>query len=131
LAFIAALMIPHLEHLSSSGAFPIFITVIMIISTICILWNNRKRYAALPLGEELRQAQPFSLPKIIIIYTAILLTYILLTARLHFVPSTYLFLAGSFIFLKGGKTWKMLLIAALMLAVIYVLFQTIFNVFLW
>jgi len=130
-AFVAALMIPHLENLSSSGAFPIFISAILIGSATCILQQNRKRYAALPLREELRQARTFSLPKIIVLYTIILLAYILLTAPLHFVPSTYLFLAGSFLFLKGGKPWKMLLIAALTLAVIYVLFQTIFKVFLW
>jgi putative tricarboxylic transport membrane protein len=130
-AFITALMIPHLEHLSSSGAFPIFITFIMIVSVVRILWKNRKRYAALPLGEEVRQAQPFALPKIVVGYTPILILYILLTAPLHFLPSTYLFLVGSFLFLKGSNLWKSLLIAAGILAVIYVIFQTIFKVILW
>ena len=130
-AFIAALMIPHLEHLSSSGAFPILITTIMIGSAVRILWKNRKQYAALPLGEEMRQARPFALPKIVIGYTAILLAYILVTAPLHFLPSTYLFLAGSFIYLKGSNLWKSFVIAALMLAIIYFLFQTVFTVILW
>ncbi|OHE23513.1 MAG: hypothetical protein A2Z43_07205, partial [Syntrophobacterales bacterium RBG_19FT_COMBO_59_10] len=93
LAFIAALMIPHLEHLSSSGAFPILITAIMSGSAVRILWKNRKQYAALTFGEEVRQAQPFAFPKIVTVYTAILVLYILLTAPLHFLPSTYLFLA--------------------------------------
>jgi hypothetical protein len=130
-ALITALMIPHLENLSSSGAFPIFITSIMLASAATILWKNRKRCAALPLGEEIRQARPFAFPKIVIGYTAILLAYILLTAPLHFLPSTYLFLVGSFLFLKGSNLWKSLLIAAFMLAIIYVLFQTIFKVILW
>jgi putative tricarboxylic transport membrane protein len=130
-AFTTALMIPHLEHLSSSGAFPIFITFIMIASAVRILWKNRIRYAALSFGEEMNQAQSFALPKIVVGYTAILILYILLTAPLHFLPSTYLFLVGSFLFLKGSNLWKSLLIAAGMLAVIYVLFQTIFKVILW
>ena len=131
LAFIAALMIPHLEHLSSSGAFPILITAIMSGSAVRILWKNRKQYAALTFGEEVRQAQPFAFPKIVTVYTAILVLYILLTAPLHFLPSTYLFLAGSFIYLKGSNLWKSLVIAAVMLAIIYFLFQTVFTVILW
>jgi putative tricarboxylic transport membrane protein len=129
--FIVALKIPHLEHLSSSGAFPIFITSIMIASAVRILWKNRKRYAALPITEEVRQARLFAVPKIVTGYTAILVLYILLTAPLHFLPSSYLFLVGSFLFLKGSNIWKSFLIAAFMLAIIFVLFQTIFKVILW
>ena len=129
--FIVALMIPHLEHLSSSGAFPIFITFIMIASAIRILWKNRKQYAILSLREEVRQAQPFAVPKIVAGYTVILILYILLTAPLHFLPSSYLFLVGSFLFLKGSNLWRSFLIAAFMLAIIFVLFQTIFKVILW
>jgi putative tricarboxylic transport membrane protein len=130
-AFIVALRIPHLEHLSSSGAFPIFITFIMIASAIRILWKNRKQYAVLTLAEEVRQAQPFAAPKIVAGYTVILILYILLTAPLHFLPSSYLFLVGSFLFLKGSNLWKSFLIAAFMLAIIFGLFQTIFKVILW
>lgn len=130
-AFITALRIPRLENLSSSGAFPIFITFIMIASATCILWKNRVQYNTLKLIKEVRQAQPFALPKVVTGYTAILVLYILLTAPLHFLPSTYLFLVGSFIFLKGSNLWKSFLIAAFMLAIIYLLFQTIFKVILW
>jgi hypothetical protein len=103
----------------------------MIGSAVRILWKNRRQYAALTFGEEVRQAQTFALPKIVIVYTAILVLYILLTAPLHFLPSTYLFLAGSFIYLKGSNLWKSLAIAAVMLAIIYFLFQTVFTVILW
>jgi putative tricarboxylic transport membrane protein len=130
-AFIVALMIPHLEHLNSAGAFPIFITSIMIASAVRILWKNRKRYAVLSLAEEVSQAQPFAVPKIVAGYSVILFLYILLTAPLHFLPSSYLFLVGSFLFLKGASLWKSFLIAAFMLAIIFVLFQTIFKVILW
>ena len=129
--FITAIRIPNLKNLSSSGAFPIFITSIMLVSAATILWKNRKRYAELALMEEFRRAQPFAMPKIVIGYTAILVVYILVTAPLHFLPSTYLFLVGSFIFLKADKIWKSFLIAAFMVAIVYVLFQTVFTVILW
>jgi len=128
---IQALRIPHLENLSSSGAFPIFIALILIGSSLRILWKNRSRYNALNLGEEVRLARPFALPGVVVGYAAILLLYTLLTSPLHFVPSSYLFLVGSFLFLKGTTLKKSFLIAALTLAVIYVLFQTIFKVILW
>ena len=130
-ALVMALQIPKLDHLSSSGVFPIFTASIMIASAIAILWKNHKRLNALPLGEELHQTRSYAFPKLVIGYTAILMAYVLLTAPLHFLPSTYLFLAGSFIFLKGDKLWKSLVIAAVTLAIIYVLFQTIFQVILW
>jgi len=130
-ALIMALRIPHLEHLSSSGVFPIFIASIMLLSAVSILWKNRKRYAALPFRDELQRTQHFAFPRVVTGYTAILMAYVLFTAPLHFLPSTYLFLVGSFIYLKGDKLWKTFLIAALTLAIIYVLFQTIFEVILW
>ncbi|MBS3917696.1 MAG: tripartite tricarboxylate transporter TctB family protein [Deltaproteobacteria bacterium] len=128
---IQALRIPHLENLSSSGAFPIFIALILIGSSLRILWKNRSRYNALNLGEEVRLARPFALPGVVVGYAAILLLYIVLTSPLHFLPSSYLFLVGSFLFLKGATLKKSFPIAALTLAVIYVLFQTIFKVILW
>jgi putative tricarboxylic transport membrane protein len=128
---IVAVRIPRLEHLSSSGVFPIFIACIMIGSAISILWKNRRRYRAMALGEEVRLAQPFALPKVVVGYTTILALYILLTAPLHFLPSSYLFLVGSFLFLKGATLQKSFLIGAFMLAIIYGLFQTIFKVILW
>jgi putative tricarboxylic transport membrane protein len=130
-ALVMALQIPKLENLSSSGVFPIFTTSVMIASAVSILWKNRKRYNALPLRDELQQTRSYAFPNLVIGYTAILLAYVLLTAPLHFLPSTYLFLAGSFLFLKADKLWKSLVIAAVALAIIYVLFQTIFQVILW
>lgn len=128
---IAALMIPQLDNLSSSGAFPLLIAGILIASAIRILWKNRSRYNALTLGAEVRLARSFALPGFVVGYVAILLLYTLLTSPLHFLPSSYLFLVGSFIFLKGATWKKSFLVAALTLAVIYVLFQTIFKVILW
>jgi len=128
---ITALMIPHLENLSSSGAFPIFIGSILILSTVRVLWRNRKHYAALTLREECRQVCAFALPLNVVGYALILLLYILTTAPLHFLPSSFGFLVISFLFLKAASPVRSLIVAAGTLAGIYVLFHTVFRVILW
>lgn len=128
---ITALMIPNLVNLSSSGVFPIFIASILILTMIHVLWQNRQRYAALSLHDECRQIPAFALPVTVIGYAFILLLYILTTAPLHFLPSSFAFLVISFIFLKGASLLRSVIIGAGTLAGIHVLFQTIFKVILW
>jgi putative tricarboxylic transport membrane protein len=128
---IAALMIPNLENLSSSGVFPIFIASILILTMARVLWQNRKRYAAVTLGEECRKVPAFALPVTVVGYAFILLLYILTTAPLHFLPSSFAFLVISFMFLKGASPLRSVIIGVGTLAGIYVLFQTIFRVILW
>jgi hypothetical protein len=128
---INALLIPRLENLSSSGAFPIFIGGILIISTIRVLWANRKRYAIVTLQEETAKTPAFALPLNVVGYAGILVLYIFTTERLHFLPSSFGFLVISFIFLKGASPLRAVVIGAATLAGIYGLFQTIFKVILW
>ena len=128
---LAALMIPNLENLSSSGVFPIFVGSILILTTVRVLWHNRKRYAGMTWREEWRRIPAFALPVTVIGYAGILLLYILTTAPLHFLPSSFAFLVISFIFLKGTSPLGSVVIGAGTLAGIYVLFQTIFRVILW
>jgi uncharacterized protein YacL len=128
---ITALMIPHLENLSSSGVFPIFVGSILILTMVHILWQNRKRYAVWTLREECKQVPSFVLPITVIGYAGILLLYILTTAPLHFIPSSFAFLVISFIFLRAASPVLSVIIAVGTLAGIYGLFQTIFKVILW
>jgi putative tricarboxylic transport membrane protein len=128
---IIALMIPHLENLSSSGVFPIFVGSILILTMVYLLWQNRKRYAASTLRDECRQIPAFVLPLTVVGYAGILLLYILTTAPLHFIPSSFVFLVVSFIFLRGATPVRSVIIGVGTLAGIYVLFQTIFKVILW
>jgi hypothetical protein len=128
---IQAMTIPHLETLSSSGVFPIFIALIMISSVLRILWKNRARYSALRIGEEFKEAIPVLFPGAVAIFATILTLYIFLLYPLHFWVSSYLFLVGSFVFLKGATILRALLIAAGMLVVIFFLFQYLFRVIFW
>ena len=112
---ITALKTLKLENLSSSGVFPIFIAVVMIGSTLFVLWKNRVRYAALRLVEECSGVGPFVFPRTVGIFTGILILYILLLEPLHFWPSSFLFLVGSFLFLKGAGWIRSIIIAIGML----------------
>jgi hypothetical protein len=128
---ITALKTLKFENLSSSGVFPVFIAALMIASALFVLWKNRFRYTALRLVEECRGLGPFVFPRTVGIYTGILVLYILLLERLHFWPSAFLFLVGSFLFLKGAGWVRSVIVAIGMLVAIYVLFQYIFTVILW
>lgn len=128
---VTALMIPRLENLSSSGVFPIFIASILIVAVIRILWANRTRYGGMTLRAEWLRIPAFVLPMTVIGYALILCLYILTTASLHFIPSSFGFLVISFIFLRGASPVRALVIGAGTLAAIYLLFQTIFKVILW
>ena len=128
---ITALRIPNLENLSSSGAFPIFIGSILIGTITRVLWQQRTQYAAMTLREECRKVPAFALPVTVIGYALVVFLYILTTAPLHFLPSSFGFLVISFIFLKGASPLRSVIIGAGTLAGIYVLFQTIFKVILW
>ncbi len=127
----AAFMIPNLENLSSSGVFPIFVGSILILTMVHVLWHNRTRHAATTWREEWRQIPAFALPVTVIGYAGILLLYILTTAPLHFLPSSFAFLVISFIFLRGASPLRAVIIGVGTLAAIYLLFQTIFKVMLW
>ncbi len=128
---ITALKIPRLENLSSSGAFPIFIASVMILSTLCSVWKTRRPRAARSAGEELRQAVSLVFPKTVGLFAGILVLYILLLEPLRFWLSSFLFLVGSFVFLRGAGWARSLVIAAGLLAAVFVVFQFIFRVILW
>jgi len=128
---VTAVRIPNLENLSSSGAFPIFIGCILIGTALRVLWHERRRYAAISLREEWRRFPAFVLPINVVGYTGVVLLYILTTAPLHFLPSSFGFLVISFIFLKGASPLWAVVIGAGTLGGIFLLFQTIFKVILW
>ena len=79
----------------------------------------------------LQAIKPFVFPMQVTAYIVVLVLYILLLYPLHFWLSSYLFLVGSFLLLKGAKLLSGLVIGAIMLASIWLLFQYIFRIVLW
>lgn len=127
---IVAWFMPH-DSFSSMGAFPLFIGAVMFLSILRILWKERKVFASWQWKEELSQVKPFAFPTLVVVYIGVLVLYILLLYPLHFWLSSYLFLVGSFLLLKGAKFVRALITAAIMLAVIWLLFQYAFRIVLW
>jgi len=127
---VTAWRMPH-ETLSSSGSFPLFIGSVMILSVLRVLWKEWRVFVSWRWREERSLIQPFVLPKEVLSFIAVLVLYMLLTSSLHFWVSSYLFIVGSFLLLKGARPFKALIIGVVMLAVIWLLFQYIFRIILW
>jgi len=127
---IVAWQMPH-DSFSSMGAFPLFIGAVMLLSIARILWKERKVFASWQWKEELVQARPFAFPYLVNVYIVVLILYILLLYPLHFWLSSYLFLVGSFLLLKGAKIVRALITGVIMLAVVWLLFQYAFRIVLW
>jgi hypothetical protein len=128
--FVVAWQMPH-DSFSSSGAFPLFIASVMFLSVVRMFMKDRKVFASWKWREEVAQIKPFAFPREVVVYTVVLILYSLLLYPLHFWISSYLFLVGSFLMLKGAKPVRGMIIAACMLAVIWLLFQYIFKIVLW
>jgi hypothetical protein len=127
---VVAWQMPHNTY-SASGAFPLFTGVVMFLSILRILWKERKVFASWKWAEEIPQIKPFAFPKEVVAYIVVLVLYILLLYPLHFWLGSYLFLVGSFLLLKGASLIRGLIIGAIMLAVIWLLFEYIFRIVLW
>ena len=129
---IQAYLISGFSSLSSAGTFPMGASAVMVIAMIFILLNNlkRKRIVSDGLKNELRQAVKIVLPNIFLIYSLIVIIYMILLKPLHFLPSSFVFLLVSMIYLKGGNILKSLIISVLTLSSIYLIFQYFFRVVL-
>lgn len=127
---ITAWFMPR-RTLSDSGTFPLFIGFIMILAVLRIFWKERKIFASWKWKEEGPLIQPFVFPKDVTVYMLVLLVYILATGYVGFWVSSYIFLVGSFLLLRGAKLVRALITGAVMLAVIWLLFQYIFRIILW
>lgn len=129
---IMAYRISGLSSVSSPGAFPMLAAVIMVGSIVVLLLDNRKATKPDSDGvvEELRMAAQDIFHPVFLIYTAIIILYMILLQPLHFIPSSFCFLLGSIILLKGSTPVKSLLITVVLLASIYVIFHYLFRVVL-
>jgi len=129
---IQAYLISGFSSISSAGTFPMVAAAIMVVAMALILVNNRKlaKPDADGLKDELRRAAKQVLPKIFLVYTGIIIGYMILIQPLHFLPSSFAFLLVSMIYLKGSTVIKSLIISTLTLACIYIVFQYFFRVVL-
>jgi putative tricarboxylic transport membrane protein len=132
-ALSQSIRISGFQSLSSAGAFPIFVSSVLIFSVIFIMLKNRRKTIPVSsrIKEELALARVYVFPKMIVIYMLILFGYMFLLSPLHFLGSSFVFLIVSVIYLKGTSWRYVFFTAAGMVAGIYLVFQYLFKVILW
>ena len=129
---IQAYLISGFSSISSPGTFPMGAAAIMVLSMALVLLNNVKHEKpdADDLKDELQRAAKEVLPSVFLVYTGIIIGYMILIQPLHFLPSSFAFLLVSMIYLKGSTVLKSLIISTLLLACIFIVFQYFFRVVL-
>lgn len=134
LSFIVLVLAYQISGLkiSAAGTFPLASSAVMVISMATVLWGDRKKERAIKesFNSEIRQAIREVLTKDFTVYTLIATAYICSIEPLHFIPSSFLFLTVSMIYLKGSKPVKAIIISSIILAFIYVVFLYFFKVLL-
>jgi putative tricarboxylic transport membrane protein len=129
---ILAYRISGFKSVSSPGAFPMFAAGVMVLAMIGVLRGNRRMEnpATKGLKAELAVAAKSNFPKVVLIFIAIIIAYMLLLQPLTFLPSSFAFLFFSIWYLRGSSLLKAFLFSLLTLAGIYVIFHTAFKVVL-
>ena len=130
--FLQAYFISGFSSISSAGTFPLAASAVMVLSSCLILLKNRRleKPETRNLRDELAHAAKVVLPYKFLIYTIIVMAYVILLQPLHFLPSSFAFLVISIIYLKGTTVPKALIISTSILVFIYILFQYVFRVVL-
>ena len=103
---------------------------VMVISAGLVLLGNRKleKPDAQHFRDEMKIAVKAIFPKEFVIYTGIIIGYMIVLQPLHFLPSSFVFMAVSMVVLRGTGWVKSLLISAGTLVCIYIIFQYFFRV---
>ncbi len=129
---IMAHRISGFSSISSPGTFPMASATVMVVTTVVLLIGNRKAQKpdAANFKEELGRAARNVFSPVFLIYTAIVLVYMIALQPFHFLPSSLAFLLVSIIFLRGSRPLKALFIGIGTLGGIYFIFHYLFRVVL-
>lgn len=127
----ASFNISRFESVSAAGVFPMVCTAAMVVTGLMSLRQSLKSRLMLESGETawgqfVRKLTPPALVK----FTLLIVAYMLLLEVLGFVVSSYLFLLLSMQVLGSSRIGLNVLVSALVLASIFVIFQTAFSVVL-
>ena len=130
--FQQAYGISGFESLTSAGVFPMLSALVMVI-TVLIALSGVARSAQLAPDEGESLSGHFIrriTPPLWAMFTTTVVLFMLLLSKLGFVLSAYLFLVLS-MRLLGSTRWLFnMLLSAVSLAVVYLIFQTVFSVIL-
>ena len=138
LALFASLVVLVLAYrisgfaLSAAGTFPMVSSAVMVGSMIVVIRENCKKKEATKEGfvSEMRQMFHEVLTKNFLVFTFLTVIYIFAIEPLHFLPSSFVYITCSIIYLKGGTPVRAGLISAGTLTFIYVVFLYFFKILL-
>lgn len=120
-------------RLNSAGSFPMGLALVMIASSVVILFSHRYKRRDSRIRTALHECQVFlheHFQPYIVVFIVAAIIYLAAIAWISFYVSTALFLAAMFIYLRRGKVVSSLIITAVASVVIYVLFTLVFRVYL-
>lgn len=120
-------------RLNSAGSFPIGLALIMLVSSLAILFSHRRKQrdpVILNAAQEFKVFLNEHFKPHIIVFSLVSMVYLAAIVWTSFYISTFIFLAAMFIYYRQGKIISSLMIASLAIAVIYVLFTIVFRVYL-
>ncbi len=124
--------ISRFESITSAGVFPMLATGTMVVAALLALRGTLRAPAADAADGEgvARQFLVKITPPVVVGFTAVIASYMVLLEPLGFILASYLFLVLS-MGLLGSRRWGLnLLVSAVALAAIYLVFQTAFSVVL-
>lgn len=127
----ASYNISKFESISSAGAFPMVCAGVMLVTGLMSLVKTARGKVVLEGNETLTQQFVRRLaPVQLVLFGILILVYMLLLESLGFLLSSYLFLACAMQLLGSKRIGLNLLVSAVVLASIFVVFQTAFSVVL-
>lgn len=115
--------------LSSPGAFPVFVSMIMLITSILIYKEIKKNYKD-EVRASFKKTMTLLFNKDVLGMIIFILIYTLVLSIAGFKITTLLFLWGSMIFLKVGNWKKTLIISISTVVIIILIFSFVFKVIL-
>ena len=124
--------ISRFESITSAGVFPMLSALVMVITALIALSGVAQSTLVAPdAGESLSGHFIRRItPQVWLMFTTTVVLFMLLLSKLGFVLSAYLFLVLS-MRLLGSTRWLFnALLSAVSLAVVYLIFQTVFSVIL-
>lgn len=128
-----AYRIDGIPSINSPGSFPIGLALVMLASSVVILFSHRRKRRDPKIRGALHECQVFLYEHFqphIVVFTFLAVAYLAAIAWASFYISTYLFLAVTFIYFRHGRVVSSLIISAVAIAVIYALFTLVFRVYL-
>lgn len=123
--------ISHFESVSSPGFFPMVCSAALVITGVMSLLKTAKARLELQPGESVVQLFVRRLaPPQLVMFTVLIVAYMLLLEIIGFLVASYLFLLLSMQVLGSKRIGLNLLVSAGVLAAIFIVFQTAFSVVL-